>query len=148
MAKKMYVYSTLSSSVRYAASEPGGADVPVPTDGVLIFGGTNVAGKNLITPRGAVITEVTEEQLQRLQDDEVFKLHKANGFITVSNKLEDGEKVAGDDMVSRDASAPLTPEDFTEDEGSGKAPKTSESAPVAAPAKATPSPAPAPSRKA
>jgi hypothetical protein len=131
---KLYVYSTLSASVRYAASEPGGADVPVPTDGILIGGGTNVANKNLITPRGAVITEVSPEQLQRLRDDEVFKLHEANGFVTVSDHLEDGEKVAGSGMETRDASAPLTPEDYKE----GDAPKASD-------AKPTPAPAPAPS---
>jgi len=137
VAKKMYIYSTLSASVRYAASEPGGADVPVPTDGILVAGGTNVANKNLITPRGAVVTEVTEEQLERLRNDEVFKLHQANGFVTISSKLEDGEKVASADLEGRDASAPLTPEDYDGKDGV-EAPKTSASAP-------TPAPAPAPS---
>lgn len=138
MAKRFFIYSTLSASVRYAASEPGGADVPVPTDGILIVGGTNVANKNLITPRGAVITEVDADQLERLRNDDVFKLHQANGYITVSDKKEDGEKVASADMQGRDASAPLTPEDY-EDGKDGAAPKVSDAAPT---------PAPAPSRKA
>lgn len=140
MAKRIFIYSTLSASVRYAASEPGGADVPVPTDGILIAGGTNVASKNLITPRGAVITEVDADQLERLRQDEVFKLHQANGFITVSDQLEDGEKVASADMQGRDQSAPLTPEDY-DDGKDGPAPKVSD-------AKPQPAPAPAPPRKA
>lgn len=140
MAKRIFIYSTLSASVRYAASEPGGADVPVPTDGILIVGGTNVANKNLITPRGAVVTEVSAEQLDRLRQDEVFKLHQANGFITISDKMEDGEKVASADMQGRDQSAPLTPEDYDGKDGVD-APKVSD-------AKPQPAPAPAPSRKA
>lgn len=135
MAKTLYIYSTLTASVRYAAGAPGEGGMIVPADdgGILIEGGANVADKRLITPAGAVVTKIDADQLERLRSDPVFKLHEENGFLKVSAHKEDGEKVAGDDMVSRDASAPLTPGDFKE----GEAPKTS-----------APTPAPAPSRKA
>lgn len=107
-----YVYSTLTADNIYAAGQPGEGGMIVPVEGVLIKGGSNLINRNLITPRGAVITGVTAEQLDRLQADTVFQMHKANGFITVSEKLEDGEKVASADLESRDGSAQLTPEDY------------------------------------
>lgn len=112
MAKKLYVYSTLTASVRYAAGSPGEPGMIVPNDGILIEGGANVANKNLITPSGAVVTQIDGDQLALLRSDETFKLHEANGYLKVSEHREDGEKVAGQDMKLRDESAPLTPDDF------------------------------------
>lgn len=113
MAKKpLYVYSTLSADVRYCAHEQGGADVQVPRDGILIKGGAGVIDKRLLTPEGAIVTTIDADDLEQLRGDEVFKLHEANGYIKVSEHKEDGEKVAGQDMETRDASAQLTPQDY------------------------------------
>lgn len=116
VSKKMFIFSTLTASVRYCATQPGGGDVLVPTEGILIQGGANVINKNLITPRGAIITEVSAEQFAQLEADPVFKLHRENGFITVSAHNEDGEKVASRDLKAADESAPLTPGDFQADD--------------------------------
>lgn len=124
---RYFVYSTLTASVRYCAGQPGEGGMIVPTDGILIEGGANVANKNLITPTGAVVTPVTGEELDLLRGDPTFQLHEANGYLKVSEHREDGEKVAGQDMKLRDESAPLTPEDFKP----GEAPKVGEAEPAA-----------------
>lgn len=111
MSKKIFVYSTMSASVRYCAAIEGGADMPVPQDGIVIKGGTGVANKNLITPSGAVATQVTSEQLEQLRQDRVFNEHLKNGYLLISDDQKDGEAAASD-MESRDNSAPLTPEDY------------------------------------
>jgi len=108
--KTHYVYSTLSSTMNYENSSPGGADLPVPTGNVVIYGGSNIPDKYMRTPVG-VVTPVTDEELTILEANAVFQLHKKNGFIVVKDKKHDAEKVAAD-MVTRDSSAPLVDADF------------------------------------
>lgn len=112
-----YVYSTLSNDNEYRIYEKGGADIPVVKGHVLIKGGAGIANKNLITPRG-VPTEVTKEQLEMLEGNDQFKMHKENGFISVDTKQADADAVAKN-MTKKDKSAPKTPEDYSGD----KAPK-------------------------
>jgi hypothetical protein len=107
--KKIYVYSTLSSDMRYTNFAAGGADLPVEAGSVLIRGGAGVANDRLVTPRG-VVTEIGEAELEVLRGNKVFELHEKNGFIVVSEASTDPEKVAAD-MVGRDQSAPLVPQD-------------------------------------
>jgi hypothetical protein len=111
----MYVYSTLAASVNYDNYSQGGGDVPVSGEPIVIQGGANIPDKYMRTPDGAVITPVTEEQLAALELNPVFRLHKDNGFIKVSDKKQDGEKAAAD-MESRDQSAPLVDADFNADQ--------------------------------
>ena len=116
MSKKdeVYVFSTLTSSVEYRNHVAGGADLPVVDKSVLIVGGTNLPDKHLITPYG-VMTKVSAEDISWLQENELFKLHQKNGYITVRDKAADPEKVATD-MKTRDESAPLVDADFKEGE--------------------------------
>lgn len=93
MKAHYYVYSTLASDNVYDAYRPGGGDMPVPIEGILIKGGVGVMGNNLITPRG-VMTTITGEEFARLQNDHVFKLHKENGFLTVEEHSAPAEAVA------------------------------------------------------
>lgn len=116
--KTFHIFSTLSANVAYQEWVPGGADIPVPGRKVLIRGGTGIAHKHLITPMG-VHTEIDEDELRILQNDEVFKLHKKNGFVTIEEKYADPEKVAAD-MKTNDKSSPLTEADKAELEGLGK----------------------------
>lgn len=119
MSKSLYVYSTLSSAVNYQVTQTGGGDLPVGIQDIVIQGGANIPDKFLRTPDGAVITPITEQEYEALQANEIFKLHVKNGFITVSDKKADPEKVAAD-MTTRDQSAPLVESDFAE----GQEPKT------------------------
>lgn len=114
-----YVYSTLSAGVEYTGYKTGGAnDLPAKNGVVYIAGGANVADTNFVTPRG-VVTGVSNDELEFLRGNTVFQLHEANGYITVTDSLED-EDVVVSDMTGRDPSAPLVDADFKE----GATPKT------------------------
>lgn len=113
MSSHVYVYSTLSNDQAYTAYAKGG-ETPQPEEVVYINGKANIADKRFITPQG-VVTKITAEQLAVLEGIELFSIHKANGFISVSETAADPEHVAAD-MVGRDESAPLVESDFPEGE--------------------------------
>lgn len=104
-----YVYSTLSNDQLYVSYRTDAAGVPQATSQVFIAGGANLMTKHFVTPLG-VATKVTAEQLTELRQNDMFKLHQANGFITVSESKQDAEVVAAD-MEGRDQSAPIVAED-------------------------------------
>jgi hypothetical protein len=115
MNTTFYVYSTLSNDNVYVNHRRGGNDMPIADgNGILIRGGANVPDKRLITPAG-VVTIVTADEIEYLRQNEVFKVHEKNGYITVSSEKVDAE-VAAADMESRDPGAPLVPGDFAPDE--------------------------------
>ena len=105
-----YIYSTLTAPNLYTNYVKSNSDLPIVESKVLINGGANVASKNLITPYG-VVTSVTDEQLEALQQNDDFKLHVENGFIKISTAKEDADVVAAD-MNSRDDAAPIVPQDY------------------------------------
>ena len=109
MSKKLYVFSTLASDVAYTNHAQGGGDLPIDLPPVVIKGGAGVANERIVTPRG-VATEVTEEQVEYLRQNEIFKLHEKNGFVMVSDTYGDPDTVAAD-MTGRDNSAPIVPQD-------------------------------------
>lgn len=109
----IYVYSTLSAAVVYRSFAKTDGDIPVADQGVLINGGANVVDrKSGETPAG-VRTAVTPEQLDVLEKDPVFQMHKKNGYIRISEHQADAETVASD-MENRDQSAQLDHGDFKE----------------------------------
>ena len=112
---KHYVYSTLTATTEYAEySASGGGGLNRPERSVVIQGGSNVATKNLVTPLG-VVTPVTSEELDFLRKHPLFRQHLENGFLRISEAAVDPE-VAAADMQSRDLSAPLTPNDYPNEE--------------------------------
>ena len=106
---KIYIYSTLTNDQQYVNYKTDVSGVPKPESSILIRGGANLMTKTFVTPRGAV-TEVTAEQLAELKRNEVFNLHCANGYITISEAKADAEVVAAD-MTGRDESAPIVEQD-------------------------------------
>lgn len=106
---KIYIYSTLTADQIYTNYKASPNGVPQATSKIFIKGGANLMTKHMVTPRG-VVTEVTAEELAELRNNEVFKLHQANGFIQVSEAKTDVEKAVSD-MVGRDQSAPLVEQD-------------------------------------
>ena len=109
MSKKLFIFSTLASDVAYTNHAQGGADLPIELPPVLVKGGAGVMNDRIVTPRG-VATEVTEEQVEYLRQNEIFKLHEKNGFVMVSDSYADPDTVAAD-MTGRDNSAPIVPQD-------------------------------------
>lgn len=114
-----YVFSTLAADVSYDAYRKGAGDLPVKSSSVTIKGGTGIADARLMTPHGAIATRVSDEELENLTQNPVFKAHVENGFISILKSETNGE-VAAADMVGRDVSAPLVDADFDAD----KAPTT------------------------
>lgn len=146
MSKSVFIYSTLSANNIYADWVPGGADLPKIEKQVLIKGGSNVADKRLITPRG-VVTEVSADDFAWLKDNYAFKFHMDQGHIAVADKLEDPEKVVvSEGLEARDTSAPLEPGDFEGQDGPKPSDVKAENVAEAAPAQAAASAHPAAAR--
>ena len=100
-----HIYSTNSADAHYCMYDnaPGGSPRAI-VKSVLIKGGANIGGKGLITPLG-VRTEVSEEDLEFLMNNEAFKRHVDKGHLVVSKAKKDADKVAAD-MVAGDKSSP------------------------------------------
>jgi len=109
---KQYVFSTLSTDMDYVEWKPGADKGALGSQGrtIRIKGGAGVANDRIVTPLG-VSTEVDDEDVALLEQNEVFKLHKANGHVTIQKKKADAEKVAAD-MNRNDPSSPKTPADY------------------------------------
>lgn len=106
-----YVASTLSASVEYAGYVQDGNDLPQLEHRVLVKGGANIANKYFVTPRG-VITEVNDEDAKFLEQHELFRLHKKNGYVEIlESKPSDPDDVAAN-METRDESSPLVDQDY------------------------------------
>lgn len=108
-----HVYSTLSCDQNYAFYGRGGGDMPVKSHYIHIKGGTGIANDRIVTPLGAVVTEITDEEAEQLRSHPVFQRHEKNGFIRIDDKKVDGERAAAS-METADGSAPLTPASYPE----------------------------------
>lgn len=109
---KHYVYSTLTSGMDYTLYDTNQNGVNIKRAVVSIKGGANLPDKFLITPQG-VVTEVDDEQVAILKQIPLFNQHVEAGFIKLTEARAEVEAVVPD-MVSRDESAPLTPNDYVD----------------------------------
>lgn len=111
-----YVFSTLPTDMTYTRWESAGDGVPKSlVHSVFIKGGAGVAqkpkpGTDIWTPLGNA-TPVSDEDLETLEKDPIFQLHKKNKYLTVRQKNADVEVVALD-MNRRDNSSPMTESDY------------------------------------
>lgn len=103
-----HIYSTLTADQEYRGYTEG--KVKTVKWKVVIKGGANIAGKNLITPMG-VLTTVTDEEMGLLETNPSFKRHVERGFITVEKKKVGVEDVVKN-MKKKDKSAPKVAGDF------------------------------------
>lgn len=104
-----HVYSTLGQDNVYTGYRST-HDLPVAESHVVIYGGTGVINKNLVTPYG-VLTTVLDSDYELLQKNPDFQRHVENGFIVAQKQEEKIEKVVKY-MRPKDGSAQLTPDDF------------------------------------
>lgn len=112
MSKRISIISTMSADVNYRTFGASRGDVPVPSGGIVIKGGANVAqGSSLWTPQG-VSTPVSAEQLEQLEASSLFCKHRDGGYLLVVNAENVEVEAVVADMVSADASAPITENDF------------------------------------
>ena len=106
-----HVASTLTCNNIYAEYHNSGTGAPIRGHQVEIKGGHGMADKNFVTPTGAVLTEVTDEDVAMLEKCPAFIEHQKGGFVHILKRKVDGEKIVSD-MKTRDGSAPLTPAHF------------------------------------
>jgi hypothetical protein len=97
---RIYIYSTLSNDQRYQLKNG---------KSVLVTGKANVANKQLVTPKG-MVTGVSEDEFNLLQENIVFKAHSKNGFVSASHDTQDAETFAARNLEAADKSAQDTPE--------------------------------------
>ena len=113
---KVFICSTASAPQQYfnhedvkSFREKSLADksgtVPQPSRDIIIDGGANqrIAG-SLETPRG-VITPISEEDFDWLKNEDAFKRHVKNGFMSVV-KEKTNANVAAQSMKDFDGAAP------------------------------------------
>lgn len=111
-----HVFSTLATNMSYVHWLPAadGGALPIEGKTINIQGGASVAqlsGSSAIwTPLGFG-TPVSDEDLELLEQNNVFKLHKKNGYIKVQKKNVDVEKAVAD-MNRVDGSSPKVEADF------------------------------------
>lgn len=114
-----FIYSTLTCSNSFAIYAPKNDPKALSriVKRIEIHGGHGMKNpKALDTPRG-VVTRVSEEELELLEQSLSFRQQVEAGYIVVDNKKVDPEKKAVD-MNQKDNSAPLTPKDFVTGEDS------------------------------
>jgi hypothetical protein len=106
-----YIASTLTCDQKYAHYQRNGDFVnEIEDKTVLIKGGFGLANKNFVTPTGATLTQVTDEQLASLEQHSQFKLHQEKGFLKViKGGSADGDKAASG-MTLGDKSQPRNPQ--------------------------------------
>lgn len=110
------VVSTLAADVDYVGYLATGNGVNTPVRKVRISGGSGVAKRlNMLAgealTKTGIMTEVTEDELEFLESNETFKLHKKNGHIVVAARVKNPEAVAKN-MSEADPSRPLNDADF------------------------------------
>lgn len=106
-----YIYSTSTNDTIYAEYRSTGPMAPNEmVRHVLIKGGANRANKNQET-FPSTVTEVSDDDLEFLEKNELFQEHKKNGFIKVVGRSVASLEKAAKDMTTKDRSAPKTPND-------------------------------------
>lgn len=107
-----HVASTATADNLYVEYLEGGGNLKVPGRKVLVKGGIGIANRMLVTPTGATLTEVTDEEADMLEENEAFQMHAKAGFVQIiRSKKVDGDRAAAD-MKTKDGSAPMTPSDY------------------------------------
>lgn len=106
-----YIYSTSTNDNLYsdAVHVEGGLQLPKVSKKVLVKGGANRSTKHLITPKG-IMTSVSDEDFEFLQNNAFFKEHVKGGFLSFSDKIVTVDEAVAN-MEKKDASAPKTPDD-------------------------------------
>lgn len=132
-----FIISTLTGSQKYPLWNPGpDGSFPQILSYVMVHGGANLPPKTLVTPKG-VVTEVSDDELERLEKVPQFCRHRERGYIMVEKKNPGpgpGADEIAADMEPKDSSAPRTDDDFGDDQPTPNSADISPQADVSQPA--------------
>lgn len=116
-----YIYSTMTCGTTFAVYAPK-TDLNALSRVVKridIKGGHGLKNPQAIDTPIGVVTKVTDEELELLEQMVAFRQQVESGFLVVDKKQGDPEKKAAS-MNPKDNSAPLTPKDFEKSEDLGE----------------------------
>ena len=108
----MFVVSRASQDNEYIIWETTPNGLKKVKKSVLIKGGANVLNKKTMETPNGVITEITEEEYETLQNCDAFKRHEAKGFVEIVKEEKKAREKSKAKSDKKDGSAQLTPEDF------------------------------------
>jgi hypothetical protein len=107
-----YIYSTHTNPVQYVKYETNSnKNHNVIQRRFLVNGGHGLCNKALVTPQGVVTFVKTQEEMDWLNSIPAFQNDIKKGFITVTKRKEEPEKIAKN-MTAKDGSAPKTERDY------------------------------------
>ena len=116
-----YIYSTMTCGTTFAVyapkTDPNSLSRVVKR--IEIKGGHGLKNPQAIDTPIGVVTKVTDEELELLEQMVAFRQQVESGFLVVDKKQSDPEKKAAS-MNPKDNSAPLTPKDFEKSEELGE----------------------------
>lgn len=105
-----YITSRMAANVNYAVYTKAANGLNKVQQIITIKGGADVADKmTLVTPEG-IVTPISDDEFDKLQDSPVFRRHVERGMIKVSANERNAEKSSPE--LTKDASAQLTPKDY------------------------------------
>lgn len=113
-----YIISKLSANTDYVVYGDVTGGKKVILKHILIKGGAGVTDKKTLLLPNGFATEVTEEELELLEKNKVFQIHKKNGHISVlhkANKYEAQDKAENAKDLVADKSRQQTEEDFKDE---------------------------------
>lgn len=105
-----FITSKMAASVTYAFYTKGANKINVVTDEITVNGGADVINKRSLETPSGVVTELTDEQIDKLKTHPVFKMHLANGAVAILGSEKEAKKA--DEDLNKDKSSQLTPEDY------------------------------------
>jgi len=107
----IYVTSKMAAGVTYAFYAQNDNRINIVTDEITINGGADVINKRSLETPSGVVTEITEEQYDKLKTHPLFRQHLENGALAVLGSEKEAKKADKD--LKEDASRQLTPEDYS-----------------------------------
>lgn len=108
---KIYVISRASQDIEYCGWKTTKTGINEKSFSVVIKGGANIMNRDTMkTPKG-VITEISQEELDFLNQNGAFLRHKKAGFMIVTKDRDEADDIKSK-AGKKDNSAQLTPQDF------------------------------------
>ncbi len=87
-----FVFSTMTGDVAYTDYQKNADGRIVSLRKIIIKGGSGILNKNLITPQGAIMTKISDEDLSILEKNPVFLSIKKRGSLPIGSQHKTGKR--------------------------------------------------------
>ena len=96
--------------VDYDFYQMGPNKINTVVDSIHLNGGADVVNKRTLETPTGVITEISDDKLEKLKSHPVFQIHLKNGYVSILG-TEKEAKIADKDL-KEDKSSQITPADY------------------------------------